>query len=285
MSKTLKLFLTLVLIRPAIWAAGENASTPPLRAVVESEKNFARAALEHGIRESFLQFLAADAIILRPEPVNGRALYARYDAKGQQLSWQPIFATVSNSGELGVTTGPWELKKSATDEAPFAFGQFASVWKKQPDNSWKVIIDVGIDHPKPTVNPGQVQFSLPFPAPNNESEFAKTEERFTKSLKVDANAGLLDFASDEVRILRDGNFPVVGKEAAQIMLNSDNRKMTRKIAGAAISASKDFAWRYGPYSNERGNNIEQGYYLTVWRFDRGGDWKIILDLQKKAEPK
>ena len=104
-------------------------------------------------------------------------------------------------------------------------------------------------------------------------------------MEVDASAGLLDFASEEVRILRDGNFPAVGKEAAKIMFNSDNRKMTRKIAGAAISASKDFAWRYGPYSNERGNNIEQGYYLTIWRFDRGGDWKIILDVQKKAERK
>jgi hypothetical protein len=88
-----------------------------------------------------------------------------------------------------------------------------------------------------------------------------------------------------VRILRDGNFPALGKDAARSMLQSDHGKMTRKISGAGNSVAKDLAWRYGPYSSERGSAVEQGYYLTVWRFDRGGNWKIILDLQKKAEPK
>jgi ketosteroid isomerase-like protein len=285
LSKPHKLLLSLVLITPAIWAEQENASTATLRAVAESEKNFASASLQHGIRASFLQFLADDAIILRPEPVNGKALYSKYQEKGQELNWRPVFATVATSNELGITTGPWELKKSATDESPMAFGQFASVWRKQPDNSWKVIIDAGIDHAKPAAEAGEVQLSLPAPAPPNDSAFVKTEELFTKAVKIDAGAGLLDFASDEVRILRDGNFPAVGKEAARSMLAPDHDKMTRKISGAGNSAAKDLAWRYGPYSSEQGNAIEQGYYLTIWRFDHGGAWKIILDLQKKAEPK
>ena len=283
MFKPRKFFLLLVLIAPGISAAEENASTTALRTVVESEKSFAAASVHRGIRESFLQFLADDAIILRPEPANGKALYAKYEDKGRQLNWRPIFAIISNSGELGVTTGPWELKKSTTDEAPFAFGQFVSVWKKQPDNSWKVIVDAGIGHPKPTAEPGEVQFSLPYPAPKNESVFAKTEELFANRLKLDAGAGLLDFASDEVRIFRDENFPAVGKESAKIMLNSDHGKMTRQISGAGKSASNDLAWRYGPYSNEHGNAPEQGYYLTIWRYDRSGDWKIIVDWQKKSK--
>jgi ketosteroid isomerase-like protein len=284
LSKSLKIFLALLSIAPAIWAE-ENASMPVLRAVVESERNFAHAALERGIRDSFLQFFADDSVIFAPGPKNGKKFYTIYEDKGRKLLWQPIFATISSSGELGVTTGPWELKKSAADETAIAFGQFVSIWKKQADNSWKVIVDVGIDNPTPTGTPVEVQFSLPNPAPNNQSEFAKTEQRFVKTLEVDADAALLDFASDEIRILRDGNFPAVGKEAAKIMLSSDHGKMIREISGAATSASKDLAWRYGPYSNERGNAPEQGYYLTIWRIDPGGDWKIIVDLQKKSEGK
>jgi ketosteroid isomerase-like protein len=284
LSKSLKILVILLLIVPAV-RAEENASMLPLRAVVESERNFARAAIERGIRESFLQFFADDSIIFAPEPKNGKIFYTSYEDKGRKLIWQPIFATISSSGEVGVTTGPWELKKSAADQTAIAFGQFVSIWRKQADNSWKVIVDVGIAHPTPTATPGEVQFSLPYPAPNNESEFAKTEERFVKALQVNADAALLDFASDEIRILRDGNFPAVGKEAAKITLGSDRGKMTRKISGAATSAAKDLAWRYGPYSNKRGNAPEQGYYLTIWRIDRGGDWKIIVDLQKKSERK
>ena len=77
---------------------------------------------------------------------------------------------------------------------------------------------------------------------------------------------------------------LTAREAAKIMLNSEHGKMTRQISGAGKSASNDQAWRYGPYSNEHGDALEQGYYLTIWRYDRSGDWKIILDWQKKWNP-
>jgi ketosteroid isomerase-like protein len=253
-----------------------------VNSLVDSEKAFARTCAEHGIRESFLQYFAADAVIFAPEPTNGRTFYAKYDDKGRHLTWRPAFATISGSGEVGLTTGPWELKKSAADPTPLAFGQFVSVWKKQPDDSWKVIVDVGIDHPSPALSPGDVQLSLPNSPPTNAVEFAKAEERFTKALAVNAGAGIIDSASDEIRVLRDQNLPVVGKEAAERILNSERGKMTRKIAGADTSASNDFAWRYGPYANDRGNSVELGHYLTIWQVDRSGDWKIILDLQKKS---
>jgi ketosteroid isomerase-like protein len=280
------LFKTLTLL--ALFSAGgvicseQPDATTAVKALVESEKSFARTCGEHGIRDSFLQYFAADAVIFAPEPTNGRAFYAKYDDKGRHLNWQPAFAAISSSGEVGLTTGPWELKKSAADPTPLAFGQFVSVWKKQPDGSWKVIVDVGIDHPSPAASRDEVQFSLPNSPPNNVSEFAKAEERFTKALAVNAGAGLIDSASDEIRVLRDQNLPAVGKEAAELILNSEPGKMTRKIGGGATSAANDFAWRYGPYANDRGNSVEIGHYLTIWQIDRSGDWKIILDLQKKA---
>ena len=35
-------------------------------------------------------------------------------------------------------------------------------------------------------------------------------------------------------------------------------------------------------ANDSGQNVELGHYLTIWQIDRSGDWKIILDLQKKS---
>jgi ketosteroid isomerase-like protein len=279
------LFKTLTLL--ALFSAGavigaeQPDATATVKALAESEKAFAHMCSERGIRDSFLQYFAADAVIFAPEPTNGRTFYAKYDDKGRHLSWQPAFATVSSSGEVGLTTGPWEMKKSVSDPTPLAFGEFVSVWKKQPDGSWKVIVDVGIDHPSAAMKSDEVQFALPNPPPTNASDFAKAEERFMKALEVNAGAGLLDSASDEIRILRDENLPAVGKEAAKIILDSEHGKMTRKVAGADTSASNDFAWRYGPYANDRGNSVELGHYLTIWQIDRSGDWKIILDFQKK----
>ena len=150
------LFLLATFVR-----AEEPASMPALHSVVEAEKTFAKTSVERGIRESFLQFFADDSVVFTPAPTNGKKFYANYDDKGRQLSWQPIFATISNAGDLGFTAGPWEMKKSATDEKPIAFGDFVSIWKKQRDNSWKVVVDLGVDHPEPSGPPGEVQLLPP----------------------------------------------------------------------------------------------------------------------------
>jgi ketosteroid isomerase-like protein len=290
LSKSLILFLALLSIVPAI-GAEDNPAMPVLRAVVESERKFAHTCLEHGIRESFLQFFADDSIIFAPAPTNGKAFYAKYEDKGRRLIWQPIFATVSNSGDLGVTTGPWELKKSATEETPLAFGQFVSIWRKQPDNSWKVIVDVGIDNPQPTKPPGEIQFLSPNETPRNIDATVKhdaieqPQKMFLDALKDDAGAAINAVADGDIRVFRDNSFPAVGKDAAKVMLGSDHRKMTRKTSGHGISASTDLGYQYGSYSSEHDNSTEPGYFLTIWKVDRNGDWKIILDLQKKGESK
>src|SRR6266540_2656887 len=60
------------------------------------------------------------AEIFVPNAVNGKKFW-REAKKDPVISWRPIFASISRSGELGYTTGPWESRKS---EKPDAFGHF-----------------------------------------------------------------------------------------------------------------------------------------------------------------
>jgi ketosteroid isomerase-like protein len=270
--------------------AQEPVSMPALRSVVEAEKSFAKTSVERGIRESFLQFFAEDSVVFTPAPTNGKKFYANYDDKGRQLNWQPIFATISNAGDLGFTTGPWEMKKSAADETPIAFGDFVSIWKKQRDKSWKVVVDLGVDHPEPSAPPGEVQL-----LPPNETlhgidvdlerrALEKREKTLVDALAIDAGAAITDFADDAIHVYRENSFPAVGKDAAKLMLGSDHGKVTRKTSGGGVSTSGDFAYRYGSYSAERANVKEQGYFLVIWKLDLNREWKIIGDVQKKAPP-
>ena len=218
--------------------------------------------------------------------MNGRTLYEKYDDKGRRLIWEPVFATISRSEELGVTTGPWKLKKSATDRDSMAFGQFVSVWKRQPDNSWKVILDVGIDHPPPKTAAPKLQLlpaeeAIPDSDPNMPRPILdRAEQTFLEALKADAGAAILASADNGVRIFRADSFPAVGKSAANLMLNSDHIRMTRSIFGGTMSTSGDLAYRYGSYSSERENVSERGYFLSIWKVDSKRDWKLLLDLQK-----
>jgi ketosteroid isomerase-like protein len=277
-----------ILLLLATSLRAEDAAQP-IRALVEAEKSFAQAASEHGIRESFLHFLANDSLVFDPAPTNGKKLYADYDDKGKQLIWQPIFAAISRAGDIGLTTGPWEFKKVGDGDTVAAFGQFVSIWKKQRDNSWKVAIDLGIDNPQPNDPPGEVQLLPPESGEIAIDAARRSLEQALKSFaddaEADAGAAVISVGGNDLRVFRENSFPAVGKTAAKLMLSSDHGKMMRKNSGGGISASGDLAYRYGSYTSEKPNLTEQGYFLSVWRLDLNRDWKLILDLQKKAPAK
>ena len=48
-----------------------------------------------------------------------------------------------------------------------------------------------------------------------------------------------------------------------------------------MSDSCDLAFEYGQYLREHDMTNEHGYYLSIWKIDGNGDWKLVLDLQKK----
>ena len=286
----MRLSWAIILLLAASLRAEEPASMAALRSVVEAEKTFSKTSVERGIRESFLQFFADASVVFTPAPTNGKKFYANYDDKGRKLSWQPIFATISNAADLGFTTGPWEMKQSATDDTPIAFGDFVSIWKKQRDHSWKVIVDLGVDHPAPSGPTGEMQL-----VPANETlrgidvdlarrNLEKAERTLADSLAVDAGAAITGFADDTIRVYRENSFPGIGRDAARLMLGSDHGKVTRKTAGGGVSSSGDFAYRYGSYSAERANVKERGYFLAIWKLDSNREWKIIGDVQKKPSP-
>ena len=287
LSKPLKILAAVFLSILPVIGADESA----VRAVVEAEQNFARAGIERGIRESFLQFFADDSIIFAPEPKNGKKFYTKYQEKGRKLIWQPIFGTIANSDEFGVTTGPWEMQQSAADSTALGFGQFVSVWKKQRNNSWKVLVDVGVDNPQPSEPPGQIQFLPPNDTlPKDDVDLRrealkKTEISLGGLLKEGAGSAIASSASNDIRVFRENTFPAVGKTAAKLLLSADNGKMTRTTSGSGMSAAADLAYRYGSYVSERANVTERGYYLTIWRAEGDKDWKILIDLQKKAPEK
>ncbi len=280
----MKLFLTLLLV-----LVSDLQAQDALQALVDSERTFAQTSVEHGLRNSFLQFFADDSVVFTPAPTNGKKFYANYDDKGRQLNWRPIFATIAKAGDLGFTTGPWEMKKSALDEKPFAFGDFVSIWKKQPDNSWKVVVDLGVDHAAPSEQAGEMElFSSKLPGEIDvdlvERDLKKSEEKLTDALAKDAGAGLLAFAARNIRIYRENTFPTVGRTAAARMLASEHGNMTRNTSGSGFSTSGDLAYRYGSYANEGANGNEKGYFLSIWILDSKRGWQIIADVQKKASP-
>jgi len=90
------------------------------------------------------------AIATGPEAI--RALFAGFYAlPGMTLHWQAVTVEAARSGELAYSRGTYELSftdpkgKPATDH-----GKYATVWRKQADGTWKVVLDIfNSDMPAP----------------------------------------------------------------------------------------------------------------------------------------
>jgi len=116
------------------------------RQVFVAESSFAHtmAARDH---EAFASFIAPDAIFFsRQGPLRGRAavleawapFFAGPDAP---FSWRPELVEVLDSGTLALTSGP------VRDPTGRRTGTFNSIWRREPNDQWRVVFDKGCPAP------------------------------------------------------------------------------------------------------------------------------------------
>ena len=273
-----------------------------LRAMVETERAFSRAAEEKGTREAFAEFIADNGILFRPTPVLGKNWMREHPLPPSTtrplLSWQPIFAAISRGGDLGYTTGPWEFKQDIKDARPAAFGNFMTVWRKQPDGSWKFALDLGISNPEPKVpvTTWQVADVSPkgagtFKGVNQESERAAllmVEREFSNASGFSgAVEAFRSYAATDVRLFRNGRLPFVGKLAATDALVPVTTEWTWTPLFAEVSLSGDLGYSYGTYELREKTGAralsEKGNYARVWK-KVNGYWKLVVDVADPLAP-
>ncbi len=302
--------LTLLAVFISVVFAQKRQEKSALQSMVDTERAFARMSEEQGIRPAFMAFIADDGILFRPTAVKGKKWMMEYPLppsdKRPLLSWQPTFADVARAGDMGYTTGPWEYKADIHDAKPVAFGNFLTVWKKQPDGSWKFAIDLGISNTQPA------QAATPWQPPKNyrqataarridiKSEtnalFAREREFSNASATRDAQRAFDAYAADDVRVFRNDKQPFVGKAAAAaVALPASSIVWTWQPAFADVSQSGDLGYSYGTYELVAGNSspktpkmaakVEVGNYYRIWK-RQGNNWKVVADLlDPLPEPK
>jgi ketosteroid isomerase-like protein len=88
-------------------------------------------------------------------------------------------------------------------------------------------------------------------------------------------------SSDRVRVLRNGNFPAIGKAAIEKLPVSD-LGTTWQPTHARVAASGDLGYTTGMISLGSGGMpgapATPHYYVRIWRKDAAGTWKIQLDI-------
>jgi len=285
-----KISLAVAFCAIPIGAFAQSADTSAAWEIARLDSEYSNLSVAKGMPAASVEYFAEDGIAFTPTAVNGRKYWAsRTDFPGT-LIWQPIFAFAGAAGDLGVTTGPWELKKGNAQPS-LGYGHYVTIWSKQRDGKWKIALDVGIENPEPREpRPDLEVLPSDIAAGTRQQEDAgreleRAERKFTETARNDIGKAIIDSATNDVRIYRDKSFPAVGLVAVRLMLSSEHGRVMFEAGGSKMSTSGNLYYSYGNYSEERGNVVEHGIYVMIWRANMNGDWKLALNLQKKLPSK
>ena len=115
--------------------------------LLQTDRDFSAMSEKEGMFVAFLAYIADDGVILRDNsfPEQGKdKLRARFEGRSDTsfvLTWEPVFEKIAESGEIGYTYGFHTNLDKAT--GAITKGTYVTVWMKQPDGSWKYILDSG----------------------------------------------------------------------------------------------------------------------------------------------
>ncbi|MBF9141876.1 DUF4440 domain-containing protein [Hymenobacter properus] len=254
------------------------------QAVVDAENSFAAQSAQAGTKAAFLAFSAPTAFVAEGgKLVNAQDVWqARPAQPNTRLTWYPVLADVAQSGDLGYTTGPWTQLK---DGQPQAAGEYVTVWRKQPDGTWKFAVDMGIERigaapAKPTAVPAprlQPAVATPSMAPSGiildvdrkfaNAELTKPGETYEQSL------------SAEARLYRPGLSMMQGAAAVANMKNLGDSYIFAPTTGY-LAAAGDLGYVVGDLRRmaTAKHPEEKGSYLRIWRREAVAGWRVVLEI-------
>jgi ketosteroid isomerase-like protein len=253
-----------------------------LKELADAERAFAKLSLAKGVAHSFHENFAEDGIGFSPEPVKVKAEMAKRPPLDPSkpratLDWYPVLSDLAASGEMGFNLGPSLLTPPPGDEKNKPrHGYFFSVWKRQADGKFKVVLDIGSDTSGPVAGdspeawrPVRIE---PWTAPANvsiEKETATLREQDAALSAAIAKRG----ADDAYRAILAQDFRVFGARADR----------TFAVQHAEVAKSADVGYSWGSYTTPRATP-ERGHYAHYWRKNAKGEWRLVVEIIRPDPP-
>jgi ketosteroid isomerase-like protein len=133
-------------VQPA-WA--QQAQNDAHALLLKTDTEWAAQAASGKDVEGIVSFWTDDAVVYPPReaPIVGKEAIRRYVSEslkvpGFSISWQPIQAVVSKSGDLGYVTGTNAFTfPDALGHLTTAHGRYVTVWRRDAGGRWRCAVD------------------------------------------------------------------------------------------------------------------------------------------------
>jgi len=130
----------------------DSTMNPGKMLLYDLEARFAKDVLARG-GAGFADWFAEDGVALgnAAQPLIGKVAIAKsanWNPKVYQLTWTPTDALMGPSGDMGYTWGHFEgHSKDANGNPVTTTGRYMTIWRKEANGQWKVVLDAGANEP------------------------------------------------------------------------------------------------------------------------------------------
>ncbi len=282
--------LAAILLCAVALRAQQPPLPPALSALAQTERAFAARATVVGWKQAFLEYFADNAVGFsgdKTEPAKDQLKGVPDPPKDLQLLWEPRFGDIAASGELGWLTGPSTTINPARNNGAPRYGNYASIWKRQPDGTFKVLLDVGINVPM------EAPFAAGFTRALASDRYKGTDTvaAATTALR-NADTALNQAAlrsqekaygarvTPDARLHRPAVMPLTGAAAISAWARTQPPYTAAETRFAETAQSRDLGYTYGTFAAPVAGEgaAQKGFYIRVWVRGQNGTWRVALDV-------
>lgn len=255
-----------------------------LQQMLAAERTFQQAA-NQGLRSAYLKFLAADAVIFRPNAVNGPAFWKdASDSPAMTLQRKTVFADIAANGLLGYTTGNWVLYPKGKSEADAKFGEYVTVWEKKADGNFRISLQLETSHDKLTFMETDAVFPFVRLKDSNQRGWSPADASL-QFLRMAMGTGSLGraygkFGASDVRLLVESEPPILGRKRVVAATKKYISVLFPQKVALFQSADMAYNWNACEFANSV-EGMEKGNCLLVWKL-RKKKWRIVLGAYARA---
>jgi len=281
-------FLFTAALLTCSWSHGQANQQKNLEKLIAAENGFAAMAESASFKKAFLQNLDSTGIVFNgAEPVNGISFYKKPPDNNELLfKWYPAYAELPGNGDMGFTTGPYIIISNKNKDT-IAGGKFFSIWHKNKEGVFKVLLDGGVNDStqhsfafgkiKPATAAGQSAAGI---SASKSKPFTECEKEFTELAGNNLLKAYEKYMAKQSYLLRADMATGLNKIAnletlkkTSITSCNFDKKDTR------TAADNTLCFNYGTAKivNHQNGKDQKGYFVQIWQYQQEG-WKIIADV-------
>jgi ketosteroid isomerase-like protein len=246
--------------------------------VAMAEQAFAKMSADSGARKAFLHFLDSNSLLFHEgKSFDGLRLWRGMTGGRSQVLWKPVYTGMAGSGDLGFSTGPFEQRDASAGNVQGG-GNYTSIWVKNKQGEWKVIIDMGASYNQSLYQQQWKQLIYNKLSPVGEKiNWQQIEQDIINQLHQKGYQAFLPYLTTDSWFNMLGHHPLYTIKDIESGLQKIPAGLQFELLGGAISAAGDLFYAYGAVTL----NGKKENYLRVWGHEKDG-WKLLLQVLKWA---